>query len=59
MLDFLREGLAEQGRHSPADLAIYDQEYRRLMRIARQLAAEIDWRTDDNQSPAEGRKQNG
>lgn len=49
MLDFLREGLAEQGRHSPADLAIYDQEYRRLMRFARQLAAEIDWRGETDQ----------
>jgi hypothetical protein len=42
MLDFLREGLAEVGQYSAADLATYEQEYRRLIQIARQVAVEIN-----------------
>ena len=42
MLDQLRRGLADMGRHSAADLVAHVEEVRRLFRVAKQVEAELD-----------------
>jgi hypothetical protein len=42
MLDQLRRGLADMGRHSATDLVAHVEEVRRLFRIAKQVEAELD-----------------